>query len=57
MSKATLIKKVAGLEVQVRNVMRQLRQKPRLDTDADIWRDVKGEVKKTRKKLFKKLYA
>lgn len=57
MTQATVIKKVLGLEAEIKTLKRKIEKEPDFDIDEVNWRKVKQEAKKIRTRLYQSRYG
>jgi len=57
MTQATVIKKVLGLEAEIKTLKRKIEKEPDFDIDEVNWRKVRQETKKIRTRVYQSRYG
>ena len=57
MTQATVIKKVLGLEAEIKTLKRKIEKEPDFDIDEANWRKVRQETKKIRTRVYQSRYG
>ncbi len=57
MKKTAIENKIVDLEAKIKLLKESVRKQPSFSVDEKNWEKVKPEAKKTRKRLFKKVYG
>ncbi len=57
MTQATVMKKVLGLEAEIKTLKQKIEREPDFDIDEANWKKVKQETKKIRARLYQSRYG
>ena len=57
MNKEAVKEKLLNIQAQIESIKRSLNEKPDFDIDDTNWQRVKSDAKKTRRSIYRRVYA